>query len=395
MRVTPSDHTGTALEGIRVLDVSTTYPGPYCSLLLADLGADVVMVEAPGRGDPMRSISQAIFDSVNRNKRSVTLDLKSESGLTAFYDLAEWADVVIEGFRPGVAARLGIDYATLSGINPKLIYCSISGYGQYGPYQYRTGHDLNYVAAAGSASVSGDPDGPDEWNTSVPVADIAGALFAANTILSSLIWRTKSDQGQFLDVSLTDAMVAMTALRIVDHDARGHPGKEELIAKGGLGIFKAADGKCLSVSAMEDKFFRKLCQAVALESLVDDPHYADRASRNRNWRTLNSALSEAFRLRDRDYWVETLTRSDVPCSPVNHIDELEADPQIRARSMLLRTSDGQLDVAFPIKLSRTPWQKRSKAPSLGEHTEQVFTMIGYDTDRIASLVEARGHLSEK
>ncbi len=376
-----------ALGGIKVLDVSTTYPGPYCSLLLGDMGAEVVMVEAPGRGDPMRRISEAIFKSVNRNKRSIVLNLKSDAGRTAFQDLARWADVVIEGFRPGVAARLGIDFASLSEINPALIYCSLTGYGQDGPYRSWVGHDLNYVGVSGAASVGGDPDGPDDWSTTVPVADIAGGLFAANAILSALIWRGSSGRGQFLDVSLTDAMVAMSSLRIVDYFARGRPSKAELIAKGGMGIFYARDGKGLTVAALEDRFFRRLCEGIGRPALADHPSYADRPGRNRHWKELNASIAEALLARDRDDWIAALAEADIPCAPLNQIADLPDDPQLRTRSMLHQNADQSVDVAFPVKLTETPWAKRRDAPRLGQHTEDVMRAIGYDDDRIAELLK--------
>lgn len=374
-----------ALRGIKVLDVSAIYPGPYCSLVLADMGADVVKVEPPGIGDPMREISHSIFRSVNRNKKSIVLDLKREPGREAFQDLACWADVVVEGFRPGVAARLNIDYETLSALNSSLIYCSLSGYGQDGPYRDWVGHDLNYVGVSGAAAVGGEPDGRDDWSTTIPVADVAGALFAANSILAALIWRGTSGRGQYLDVSLTDAMVALTGLRIVDYFGRGRPSKPELIAKGAMGIFYARDGKGLTLAALEDKFFQRLCNAIGRPDLSEDSRYAERAVRNRHWKALHGVLAEEFLKRDRNDWVSLFVIAEVPCAPAHQLDDLLGDPQICARSLLLREPDEFIDVAFPVKLSETPWTKRFEAPALGQHTEEIMQLIGYDSARAARI----------
>lgn len=370
------------LEGIRVLSMAEQLPGPYCSMLLSDLGAEVILVERPGLGDPARMIPH-FLSVVNRNKKSITVNLKSEKGKDICYKLAEKSDVFLEGFRPGVLKRLNVDYESIKKINPKIVYCSITGYGQTGPYKSLPGHDLSYQAAAGLLSSSinkGDmPEGP-----GIAVADLSSAMFATIGILSALRARDTQGIGQHVDISMTDGLVSWMSVGLGLYFNTGSSeisiGKEPA-----YGIFKAKDGKYLTLSiAHEDYFWRNLCLAIGKPDLAEMNGEQRREKREE----MVSMLNETLLSKPRDEWLEILGDADVPCGPASTIGEVATDPQIMARNMIVELAgpEGKIkQVANPIKFSETPTSVRSPQPKLGEHTDEVLTFLGYSAEELKVL----------
>ena len=327
-------------SGIRMLDLSRLLPGAYCSLLFADLGAEVIKVEEPGRGDYARSTTPYWGDSgvgtyfllLNRNKKSVTLNLKSEGGRAAFRRLVETADVLLESFRPGSWTAWGSDSTALRALNPRLVYCAISGYGQDGPYRDLVGHDINYMGYAGALSVTGPREGA-PLPSGVQVADLGGgSLTAAFGIATALLHRRQSGEGQLIDASMTDGVVSWMAPYLGPYFATGAvPGRGEERLNGGWAcyqVFETADGRYLTLGALEPRFWQNLCRLIGREDLVPHQH-AQGAERDR----LESELRAIFRSRPRDEWVLLLHTEDVCAGPVSTLDEVVRDPQFRARGL--------------------------------------------------------------
>jgi alpha-methylacyl-CoA racemase len=347
------------LEGLAVLDLTRLLPGAFCTLLLADLGADVVKVEEPGIGDPTRLLG-APFEALNRNKRSVALDLKDREGRESFLALAAGADVVLEGFRPGVADRLGIGYGALRAANPRIVHCALSGYGQEGPLAGRAGHDLNYLALTGVLALNGPADGPP-----VPpggqIADRAGALLAAVGILAALRERDRSGEGQSVDVSLAHAALSWLTATVAS-DPRPRRGRLRL--HGGAacyGVYPCADG-CVSLAALEPKFWQAWCAGVGRPDLVD--HAFDPPGS-----AAHAEVAALLASRTRADWEAFAAEVDCCLEPVLEPEEALASELVRARGMLL---DERL-LGSPLRLSRTPPQERRlPAPRLGEHDDQLL-----------------------
>ena len=375
------------LEGIRILDLSLLLPGPYCSRLLADLGAEVIKIEP--RGGDMTRYELVVFDSINCNKKSICLNLKSEEGRRIFHRLAETADGILEGFRPGVTRRLGVDYDTIRKINPKIIYCSISGYGQDGPYRDRPGHDINYLGVAGVVSVSGDLDGAPAAAGGVPIADLTSSMFAALSIVAALMARERTNRGQYIDVSMTDGALSWMGYRISEYFAKGRCSKGKLISKGAYGVFEVADGRYITIGAIEDVFWRNLCQSLGREDLINDPRFSNSLARMENRRGLFSILNPIFKSRTRDEWAKILTEGDVPWGPVNTIEEVFTDLQLLSRELFEEVSYpafGDLkQIRFPVKFSETPAKNFSSAPRPGQHAEEILLALGYTSSEIEDL----------
>jgi alpha-methylacyl-CoA racemase len=376
-----------SLDGIRVLDLTRLLPGAYCSLLLADMGADVIKVEEPGSGDYMRWYPPLVdgqsvaFNVLNRNKRSVTLNLKSDAGRELFLALAALADVVVEGNRPGVLDRLGVGWSVLRERNPRLVMAAITGYGQDGPLAQRAGHDLNYMAIAGALSLNarrGEAPHP----LAVQVADIGGGgQAAAVAILGALLAVARGGQGRFLDVSMTDGALSWLAVPLSHVHATGAPvprGMHRLTGRYACyGVYECADGRYLSVGALEPKFWRALCEAIGRPDLVED-QYTEGEAQER----VRSELAAVLASRTRAEWEERLAGLEVCCEPVLELEEVAGHPQIRERALVVERPTG-LELAPAVRLDEG-W-RRLDPPRLGEHTADVLGELGVDPARLEEL----------
>jgi len=390
--------TDTLLSDLLVLDLSRVLAGPYCTMLLADYGADVIKVEEPGRGDGTRAWGppwvgdqSAYFLSANRNKRSIAVDLTTPAGRQVICDLAARADVVIENFKVGGAAKLGVDYPTLAALNPRLIYCSITGYGQTGPYHGRAGYDFIIQAQGGVMSITGPEEG-EPYKVGVAIADITAGLFAATAILAALHERAHSGCGQYIDVALLDAQIAWLANVAHNYLATG-----EVPARYGNAhpsivpyeTFATADSR-IAVGIGADGQYRKFCEAVGRPDLATDARFCTNASRVEHRRALLPLLQELFQTRTSAEWLDVLATLGVPAGPINDVGAALEDPHVQARNMVQHiehTTAGPIKLLGPVaKFSRTPATVRSAPPPLGHHTDEVLrTVLGYDAQQIAVL----------
>ena len=383
-----------ALDGLKVLDLTRLLPGAFCSQMLADYGADVLKIEQPGTGDynrqfaPIAKKESGSFLLLNRNKRSLTLNLKSEEGKAIFLRLVRDADVVLEGFRPGVMARLGLDYETLERENPRLVYCAISGYGQDGPAAQRSGHDLNYMGLTGALQLFGTPaTGPIVPGLSI--ADVGGgSLMAAFGIMAALNARSRSGQGQFVDISMADGLVSWLCYHAADHLFAGtEPRGGESAFIGGApcyNVYACSDGRHITLGIIEEHFWLSFCDLIERPGLKHEQWPSGQAARLQHLQ-----LAEVFGRDTQKNWSARLAAADIPSSPVNTMAEGFADPQMVHRKML-QTIDHPVEgripqLGFPIKFSATPGTLRSPPPLLGEHNSQVLRSLGYSEQRIAEL----------
>lgn len=380
---------GMALAGIRVLDLTQVMSGPFCTMVLGDLGADVVKIEHPEFGDQTRkSWGYAVkgedsraFLALNRNKRSVCLDLKSEADLQDFYALVETADVVIENFRPGVAERLGIGYERLNNINPRLIYASISGFGQTGPYANYPGYDLIAQAMTGVMSITGEP-GTAPVKCGLPVSDLGAGMFCAIGILSAVIARGNDGLGQYMETSLFETALALSVWESTEYWATG----ESPVALGSANRMSAPyqaiatrDGY-VTIGANNEKLWQNLCRAMEAQHLLDDERFQNNNRRMKNRDALIAAMEPYFATKTTDEWVTLLLEAGVPAGPIRTYSEvLDHDPHVKARGMIGSFDhpvEGHLPVlASPIRLHRTPPTIRNAPPLLGQDTDSVLAEI--------------------
>lgn len=376
------------LQGIRVLDVSQVMAGPFACMLLADLGADVIKVEPPGSGDQtrgamgfkMKGPDSMGFLNMNRNKRSLALDLKSDEGREFFYELARTADVIVENYRPGVVQRLKIDYETIQKINPKIVYVSISGFGQSGPWASRPGFDLMAQAMSGVMSVTGYP-GEKPVKAGVPVADIGCALFATYGLLAAYIGAQKTGQGQHIDASLFDSVMAFSIWDMSEYWGTGKPptplGTSNKMSAPYQAV-KARDGYFV-MGATNQKLWAKLCALIARPDLQENPNFATVALRLRNREALIEAIEAEFAKRDSAEWVDCMLAAGIPAGPILTYPEAFEGEHGTHRQMCMEIDhpiEGKVkNIGFPVKLLGTPQRVRRHPPLLGEHTEEIMDEI--------------------
>jgi alpha-methylacyl-CoA racemase len=379
-----------ALDGIRVLDLSRLLPGPFLTMVLADLGADVVKVEDPRVGDYLRQIPPAVdgisgrFLVLNRGKRSLALDLKSEAGRAALLRMAEKADVVVESFRPGVMDRLGVGWNQLRERNPRLILCSISGYGQTGPYALRAGHDLNYIGLAGVLAMTGSSGGAPAM-PGVQIADLAGGgLWGLTGVLAALLGREKSGRGAHVDISMCEGSLALLVAELGNVAAGGEaPTRGVATLNGGLacyGVYRTADDRYISVGALEPKFWLAFNQAIGrkgdLSELIATPKIQER---------VRSEVQAVIATRTRDEWARIFADADCCAEPVLEVEEVVQHPLHEARGVFARGPGPGAAQVLQMRTPVAPARADRAAPRLGEHSAEVLGEYGFSPDEIATL----------
>jgi formyl-CoA transferase len=392
-----------ALEDVKVLDLSRILAMPYCSMMLGDLGAEIIRVERPGLGDetrhwgpPWAGDQSAYYLCTNRNKKSITVDLKKKEGQEIVRRLAQRSDILLENFLPGSLAEMGLGYEQIKAINPGIIYASVTGYGQEGPYRDQPGWDFIIQAQGGLMSIIGESDGP-PMKVGVAISDITAGFFACSAILAALHYREKTGIGQHIDIALLDSQVAWLANQASNYLISGKVPHRLGNAHPNIvpyETFKAKDGVYIALGVASNNQWQKFCKLAQLEHLMDDPRYTTNPKRVENRKELVSFLKGIFLKKTSGEWLKLLTEGEIPSAPINTIDRVFADPQVLAREMLVEMEHpitGKYKVVgSPMKLSETPVQYRIPPPLLGEYTEEVLRgILGYEKARIARLREEK------
>jgi glutaryl-CoA transferase len=390
------------LDGLTVLDLTRVLSGPYCTMLLADMGARVIKIEQPGKGDDTRAWGppflegeSAYFMSINRNKESVTLDFKHPEGRAVLERLIAKADVLVENFRPGTLAKTGCDYPSLSAKYPRLVYCSISGFGQTGPRRTEPGYDAVIQAEGGLMSITGAADGP-PFRLGVAIADIVSGMFAAYGISMALHARERTGKGQEVDLAMLDAVTALLTYQAGNYFASGNVpqrlgNRHPSIAP--YETFEASDGDFV-IAVGNDELWKKFCVVTGLDSRADIERFATNQQRVMEYDAMRPIVADALKTQARDFWIEKLTAAGVPCGSVRNLEEVFRDAQVRARDMVAfveHETIGSLELlGIPVKLSATPGSVRTPPPRLGEHTDAVLKReLGIDPAGVAKLREQR------
>ncbi|KAF0193542.1 MAG: formyl-CoA transferase [Bacillota bacterium] len=392
------------LTGLRVLDLSRVLAGPYCGMVLADLGAEVVKIEIPGTGDDSRSFGpfvgaeSAYFMSLNRNKKSMTLNFKNDDAKDIFRDLVKQADVLVENYRPGTMEKLNLGYDALSQINPKLVYAGISGFGNTGPYRLKAAYDVVVQGMGGIMSITGFPDGlPTRVGASI--GDITAALFGVIGILAALNKRHETGRGQMVDVSMLDCQVAILENAIARYEVTGQvPGRigNRHPSISPFSAVPAADGHMI-VAIGNDNLWQQFCKLVDRTDLREDTRYLTNKSRTDNWASLEPELIKIFNHKTIIEWIDTLEAAGIPCGPINTVDKVLMDPQIIARNMIeesVHPIAGKIRMAgSPIKMSDAPESvMRYPAPLLGQHNDELLAQLLNLSDAEIRLLREKGAL---
>lgn len=383
------------LRGTRVLDLTRLLPGPTCTLLMADLGADVLKVEDTELGDyarwipPLKKKLSYLFLSLNRNKKSLALNLRGKEGQEIFYQLVRSYDVIIESFRPGVTKKLGIDYETIRSINPKIIYCSLTGYGQTGPYKDRAGHDINYLGYSGLLDKLGKKGGSPIL-PNFQMADLSGgALMSLIGILAALNNQKARGEGQYLDISMLDGLLSLLTIPLSTRHLNPSPQRGEDILSGGspcYQIYGTSDGRYMTLGAIEKKFWDLFCQAIERPDLIEDHLVMGiRAGEVEN------EIKQIFKSHPQEYWVNLFAQVDCCCTPVLTLEETLQDPHIQSRTMVISTNHPQegeyVQFSTPIKMSNFQFSIEREAPLMGEHSEEILQEIGFSGKLVDEWLE--------
>ena len=379
------------LKHIRVLDLSRLIPGAQCTQLLVDLGARVLKVEEPLRGDYMRELNPHVFHAMNRNKMSMTLNLKHPRGKEIFFRLVKANDVLLESFRPGVMERLGLGYETVKDVNRGMVYCSLSGYGQSGPYRLRSGHDINYLSISGVLGLTADP-GELPVVLPLPLADLAGSVMASHAILAGLLARADSGTGCYVDAAMMDASLSLMSARLAAGLGKGKTTRSDLIRGGAYDVYQTRDGRYISLGVIEDRFWRNLVRAIGREDMARDSRFVTDGLRTENRQAIREVLGPILVEKDLAEWMPLFDREDVPVAPVNYLDEVENDPQVAHRGLMFDLAD---ETGHPFKQvdypAIFPDQKEVEdrpAPTKGRDTREVLQNLGFEEDEIQSFADS-------
>jgi len=380
------------LKGFKIIDLSRYGTGRYCTMLLADYGAEVITIETPRLDSSLPSFltddTSPRYLAFNRSKKSMAINLTKEEGREIFYRLIKTTDVLIEGYRPGVTKKLRVDYETLKSINPGLIYCSISGFGQDGPCVHRSGHDLNYVGISGILSLTGPEGGPPSI-IGTQVADLVGGFCQATiAVLMALLEREESGKGQYIDLAILDGLIHALWLQGADYLLTSKlPQKGETILTGlsaGYNIYLTLDNKYLTLGCYEPWFWKRLCQIIGREDFVEHQN-----AQGEKRKGIFTSFKKIFKTKTRAEWLKILKEADIPCGPVNDLAETFSDPQVIHRKMVVEVNHPRLgkikQIGIPIKLSRTPGRIKNLSPRYGEHTTEILKEIGYIEEVIQDL----------
>ena len=388
-----------ALTGIRIIDFTRALAGPYCTMLLADMGAEVVKIEMPGAGDDSRSwgppfvgSESAFYLSINRNKKSIALDLKSDQAHDLALQLIGTADVVVEGNRPGVMKRLGLDYETVHKQNPALIYCSISAFGQTGPYAEKAGYDQVLQGYGGIMGLTGEPDGR-PLKVGISITDLTTGMFGAIGIMTALYQRQQSGRGQHIDAAMLDGQVSWLTYQAQRYWATGENPKRSGSGHGLIVPYQAIEtsDSFINIAVGNENLWQSFTAVMELEHVRDDPRFATNPVRVENRQALLDIIEPLFRARQSSHWIELFDKAGIPCGPIYTVDQVVADPQVLARDMVTQVTHpayGTINtLGFPIKFSETPGRIPTAPPTLGEHTDEVLKSLGLTDAELAKLRE--------
>ncbi len=389
-----------ALQDVRVLDLTRALAGPFCTLMLGDYGADVVKIELPGTGDDTRSWGppfigeeSAYFLSINRNKRSLTLNFKEPEAIKIFFQLVQKADVVVENFTPGVMGRFGLDYQAVKSANAQIVYCSISGFGQDGPYQNRPAYDQIMQGVSGLMSITGEADGEPQ-KVGIAVSDIGAGMWAAFAVMTALHHRERTGEGQYIDISMLDAQIAWLTYQAAYYFANNEPPKRLGAAHPTLvpyQAFMSQDGKYVNVAVGSERIWERFCKGIDRADLKDNPEFTLNGDRVRNRATLVPLLQEYFLTKPASHWVDVLQAVNVPAGPINDLADVFSDPQVLHRQMLLEMPHPTLktikQTGLPLKFSVTPGGLDRHPPLLGEHNQEILKDLGYSAAAVERLAE--------